>query len=260
MDKFNFWMPLTFEKSSSPENTTPENKYSNMIFEGLASDDSVDDEGESMTPNGFILDRFLKTGLINLDHLPSRAEKNKSAYWIGEPIDAYVKNNKFYVKGKLWEKSPEARAFWDKALQMKESGSSRKPGMSIEGKVLERDKDNPKKVKRALITNVALTFQPVNSNSYADIVKGKQSNDFVNYEFESDKGFDNDDKIILEWEDEKGNLLCLDSDFKIKVKKKPSFKVKDMDIISKNYEKGKISKKILDDLRGKVEKSCSPKE
>lgn len=255
MDRFNFWLPMTIEKSGS-DKKEPENRYANMIFEGLASDASEDDEGESMTPNGFVLDRFLKTGLINLDHLPSRAEKNKSAYWIGEPLAAYVKDNKFYVKGKLWEKSPEARAFWDKALQMEESGSTRKPGMSIEGKVLERDKDNPKKVKRALITNVALTFQPVNSNTYADIVKGKQSQDFVDYEFDTNKGFDDGDKIILEWEDEKGNLLCLDADFKIKIKKKPEFKVKDMDIITKNYKKNRISKRILDDLREKVKKSC----
>lgn len=37
--------------------------------------------------------------------------------------------------------------FWDKAIEMKESGSTRKPGMSVEGKALERDKRNQKSNK-----------------------------------------------------------------------------------------------------------------
>ena len=55
----------------------------------------------------------------------------------------------------------------------------RKPGFSVEGRALERDKNNPKKVTKALITNVAMTMTPVNANSFADIVKGVQTVDFV---------------------------------------------------------------------------------
>ena len=68
-----------------------------------------------------------------------------------------------------------AAAFWDKAIEMKESGSNRKPGMSVEGKALERDKQNPNKVIKALITNVALTMTPVNTKTYVDIEKSKES-------------------------------------------------------------------------------------
>ena len=250
-ERFNFWVPLDIAKSSSTQ-AGDDSRYDNMIFEGLASDSSEDDEGESMNPNGFILDRFLKTGLINLDHLPSRASENKSRYWIGEPIKAWVKNNKFYVKGKLWKKSPEARAFWDKCLQMKESGSSRKPGMSIEGKVIERDEKNPRKVTKALITNVALTFQPVNTNSFLDIVKGKQQKDYINYEYESEKDFDNNDKIILEWEDGRGNLLMLNDKFKVIVKKKPGYNTTLLKQMEKSLRGGKISPKIFRDFAQKI--------
>ena len=59
------------------------------------------------------------------------------------------------------------------------SGTDRKPGFSVEGRALERDKNNPKKVTKALITNVAMTMTPVNANSFADIVKGVQTVDFV---------------------------------------------------------------------------------
>jgi hypothetical protein len=66
-----------------------------------------------------------------------------------------------------------------KALEMLASGTDRKPGFSVEGRALERDKNNPKKVTKALITNVAMTMTPVNANSFADIVKGVQTVDFV---------------------------------------------------------------------------------
>lgn len=180
--KFNFFTEANFEKSDFNPMDYPvgdDRRYEKMIFEGLASDSSIDSEDESMNPNGFVIDRFLKHGLINLDHLPSRSPINKSRFWIGHPLDAYVKNNKFYVRCQLWKKSPEARAFYDKALEMLASGTDRKPGFSVEGRALERDKNNPKKVTKALITNVAMTMTPVNANSFADIVKGVQTVDFV---------------------------------------------------------------------------------
>lgn len=177
-DKFKINFEIDFEKSKKSGEkgySSDDARYDNMIFSGVASDNSKDSEGEYLDPNGFIYDRFLKSGLINLDHLPTRSPINKSRFWIGEPLEAYVKDGKFYIKGKLWKKSPEARAFWDKAIEMKESGSNRKPGMSVEGKALERDKQNPNKVIKALITNVALTMTPVNTKTYVDIEKSKES-------------------------------------------------------------------------------------
>lgn len=178
---FNFFLPFDLCKSST-EGFAPrgdDKRYENMVFEGIASDRSEDYEGESMEPNGFEIDYFLKHGLFNLDHLTARSKELKSRFWIGEPLDGKIINNKFWVKGKLWKDSPEARAFWDKCIEMKESGSTRKPGMSIEGKVLERDPKNPKHIIRAIINNIALTFTPVNFNTYLDFAKGIQQEDYV---------------------------------------------------------------------------------
>ena len=122
--KFNFFTEADFFKSDFNSLNYPvgdDRRYERMIFEGLASDASEDSEGESMEPNGFIIDRFLKHGLINLDHLTTRSPINKSRFWIGNPLSAKITDNKFYVKCQLWKKSPEARAFYDKALEMKES-------------------------------------------------------------------------------------------------------------------------------------------
>ena len=105
--KFNFFTEANLEKSSkfNPLDypVGDDKRYERMIFEGLASDASEDSEEESMEPNGFIIDRFLKHGLINLDHLTSRSPINKSRFWIGAPLDAKVKDNKFFVKCKNQE-------------------------------------------------------------------------------------------------------------------------------------------------------------
>lgn len=178
---FNFWLPIDFMKSeeATQYERGDDRRYENMVFEGIASDSSEDYQGDSMEPNGFVIDYFLKHGLFNLDHLTVRAKELKSRFWVGEPLDGRIINNKFWVKGKLWSESPEARAFWDKCIEMKESGSTRRPGMSIEGKALERDPKNEKHITKAIINNIALTFTPVNFNSYLDFVKGVQEQDFI---------------------------------------------------------------------------------
>lgn len=180
MNDFNFFLPADLVKAedSTKYPRGDERRYENMVFEGIASDNSKDYEGESMEPKGFDLSHFLKHGLLNLDHLTIRAKELKSRFWIGEPLEAKIVDNKLWVKGKLWKDSPEARAFWDKCIEMAESGSTRKPGMSIEGRALERDPKNPKHILKAIINNIAMTFTPVNFNSYIEIAKGIQSQDF----------------------------------------------------------------------------------
>lgn len=232
---------IDFEKSSKGAVQT-EDRYENMVFSGVASDSSRDSEGEVLLPEGFIYDRFLKSGLINLDHLPTRSPINKSRFWIGEPLEAYVRDGKFFIKGKLWARSPEARAFWDKAIEMKESGSSRKPGMSVEGKALERDPKNPMKVTKALITNVALTMTPVNASTYVDINKSV-SNDTS---FTSPKDFQTE-MILLEY-NANGKVITIDKDFKVSVKDKPVFQVEQFWDLYKDFQKGLVSEKVLSDF------------
>lgn len=207
-DRFNFWVDLDIvEKGGSKISPDDQSRYDDMEFEGVASDGSEDADGEIMTPAGLDLSYFLTRGLFNLDHLTSRSLKNKSRFWIGEPISAKVDKGKLWVRGKLWKKSTEARAFWDKMLEMKQSGSSRSAGMSVEGKVIERDKDNPKKIVKALITNIALTFNPINFNTYADFAKAMQQEDFVVYRYP-------DSDVIMKGED-----FWVDKDFSIHIER-----------------------------------------
>lgn len=173
--EFNFWVPLEFEKASEKGGT--EDPYGDMVFWGLASDNSIDAEGEILEPSGFDIQLFLERGLLNLEHFTKR--KGSSKYYIGEPLDAKIDGDKFYVKGKLWKDSQIAREFWDTVKTMVASGSTRRPGMSIEGNALERDPMNPKRITKARINHVALTLMPVNGNSWLDIVKGMQKDDYI---------------------------------------------------------------------------------
>ena len=46
---FNFWLPIDFMKSDATEYPRGDDRrYENMIFEGIASDDSKDYQGDSM--------------------------------------------------------------------------------------------------------------------------------------------------------------------------------------------------------------------
>lgn len=237
-DNFKLYTELDICKADGGEVKRDDpNRYKNMTFSGVASDRSKDDEKETLDPNGFVYDRFLKNGLFNLDHLPTRSATNKSRYWIGEPIEATVKDGKFFVKGKLWEKSPEARAFWDKALEMKESGSNRKPGMSVEGKALERDPKNPSKITKALITNVALTFTPVNPNTYLDIQKSSP-NDFMDERASA---------ILLEYI-LGDSRITVGRDCRLSIEKSFGSKQRNIQEIFESFKKGFISKKVFDDF------------
>ena len=268
-DKFNFFIPVGFEKA---EGDDPEKKYDNMIVWGEASDNSEDSDEEILEPSGYDIKDFLKKGLVNLEHYTTR--KGSSKYWIGEPIEAKVKGDKFFVKAKLWSKHPEARNFYDTCMIMQESGSTRKPGWSIEGRALQRDPSNPKRILKAKINNIALTFTPKNKNSWADIVKGGQEEDYIEpvnelvdelYLYEFEKGGEtyrvNTDFSIekaMTAGTETGTQLIgkvtsgaslkkesLEDDLKVIV---PQFK-----IISEKFKKGEISKEKYEKIKKSIE-------
>jgi hypothetical protein len=184
INDFNFIVPISDETINKAVSTSKSDRYKNMILEGVASDNSKDVDGETLEPIGYEIDRFLDSGYINYEHLSKKSPK----FLIGEPIKAEIKGNKFHIKAKLWENSDVAKATYDKIIEMKEAGSKRRPGWSIEGKALARDPMNPKRITKALITNVALTFSPVNGNTWADISKGIQKEDYVETEYEKKNG------------------------------------------------------------------------
>lgn len=160
---FNFFVPIDISKAGAGTDY-----YKNMIIGGVASTSDVDADGEILEPNGFDLSILKVKGTINWEH----GAKNSALNIIGEPIDAEIRDNKLFLKAKLYEKMPRAREAYDTMLAMRDSGATRKLGFSIEGKPIQRDPHDPKRITKALITNIALCTLPKNGSTFADVLKG----------------------------------------------------------------------------------------
>lgn len=171
-EKINFTIPLEVSKGIVNADGDVVDKditdfdTDSMIIEGLASSDDIDLDNQILKPSGFILDYFLKSGFINYNHQTSISPDAI----IGEPTDAKVTGEKFFLKAKLYSWSNLARNVYTVAKKLEEDKTSdRTLGFSLEGLTLET-KDNL--VSKMLLTGCAVTFVPKNNSSWARIVKG----------------------------------------------------------------------------------------
>lgn len=159
MDDFKFVVPAEITKSKDGE----------WRVSGLASSSSVDRQGEVILPDGIDATPIAKgKGFFNFDH------DNSPENTIGA-LDGYKKTpTGMYVEGRLFKNHTRAKAVYE-IMSSLNKGDKGRVGMSVEGKVLERDKNNPSIIKRCLIKNVALTLNPVNQDTFADIIKSMSS-------------------------------------------------------------------------------------
>lgn len=254
MNEFNFFIGAdideeTFEKATKGSKS---DKYNNMVLYGLASDNTEDQQGEILEPAGYQIDDFLKSGYINLEHYTVR--KGSPEYWIGEPLEANVKGNEFYIKSKLWKDHPLARNFWDTMLIMKSSGSTRRPGYSIEGKAMEKDPENKKRITKAKIINCALTFNPVQANSWVDIAKGQQIQDYIKPDYSTING---GKTYILQFEKD-GNIITVNKDYSVDIKPKATTVESMKPIIKEELDKDMFNYILKGVKEGFVKKEIIP--
>jgi hypothetical protein len=218
-DRFNFFIPITTIKKSKDKNGKEE-----MIVEGIASTPERDLEGEILNPKGYELDYFLKSGWLKWEH-----DKDPKNY-IGQPTHANItKENELFIRGKLFPESKTAREVYELAEVLEKADTDRQIGWSIEGKAKKRDPMNPKKVERAMITNVVLTTNPIGMNTWAQIVKGQYDEAFIKPEYDISTTCD-------------GDSCLLDVDYDgFKYTLTPEF-----DIIKKSLTKGCDKKTAID--------------
>ena len=267
---FNFFVPIECgeELRKAAKKDRDGGRYDNMVVKGVASDSSRDTDDETLDPNGFELSRFLKYGWINYDHRAVDSPK----FNVGEPIGAEVRDNQLHVKGRLFKGNKLARDIWDTMIMLENSDSTRKMGWSIEGKALERDKNNPKRVRKALITNIALTPNPKNANSYADIVKGEYFDSFVSeyrYNDNMEKSISANGgsvKYLVDVTDHKSGIrYTIDTDLRLKVEKAISTETaaplvkEDLERKLKVLQYGELKKSLVDFL-GFCNRGVVPKE
>lgn len=131
-------------------------------IQGIASTDGRDLQGEVMIQNGIDLSYFLKHGFFNDDHKSGPASK------VGQPTEAKLTKNGLWVKGFLFKNHTSADQYWELMQALEASGSDRKVGFSVQGKVLRK---NGKTIEKCWIQEIAITTQPVNTATWAEIAK-----------------------------------------------------------------------------------------
>ncbi len=171
-DSFRLFVPL--EKSIDMDGD------GDYIVEGVMSSDDTDEQNDSITPAGMDTSYFLNKGWIKWEH------GNNPDQFIGEPLDVRIGEfqhpvtqksiNGVYVKGKLFASRDLALQAVVAMEDLQKSQSSRRVGWSIEGGVVERCKKTGKIIK-SILRNVVLTMNPVNTVTYAELVKSFNQED-----------------------------------------------------------------------------------
>lgn len=155
---FNFNLPLEIYKD----------KNKNWRIKGLASTEDRDLQGEIIKQNGLdISDLKSGRGYINWEH------KNDPQNIIGLIDNAEITEKGLMVEGQLFNKHDQAKAVYQ-MLDSLDDNRKHRIQMSVEGKVISKADDkesNAKIVEKAKLTAVALTMNPVNTSTYAELVK-----------------------------------------------------------------------------------------
>lgn len=153
-DDIKFFVPLDMAEISKSLSGDEHGNY----VRGWASTPDLDQQGDIIDPQGIDISELLNHGYVNYEH--------DSTKIVGHPTDnSYVDlQNGLYVETKLDMTSPYAQEMWAKATHIAKTGVDRPLGYSVEGRVLRDDKD-PSIIRKAVITGLALTVNPANSNA-----------------------------------------------------------------------------------------------
>jgi hypothetical protein len=167
--KFKVVIPADLTKSEDGE----------WRIRGLASTASRDQQGEIMLQNGMDLTPIdKKKGIINWDH--AKGPENTLGV-----LDGYRKaSDGLYIEGRLFKNHDKAKAVHQIMSSLGKSDYGR-VGLSVEGQIKERTGQNGEVIKRSVITGVALTMNPVNTDTYVDLVKSMNA-DQTELEFNSE--------------------------------------------------------------------------
>lgn len=182
-NSFKFWCPI--EKAQEVlDPTTGEQK---MLLGGIASTSDEDADGEFLDPKGFDIKPLIESGMVNWHH----QAKGQPAAIIGEPTKAEIRPEGLYIETELYPSSKVACDVWELANTLERDSKTRRLGYSIEGKVVKRKSNNPnspdyKRILKAIITGVAITHQPKNPKTFANIIKGEIDDDWDEEEEENE--------------------------------------------------------------------------
>ncbi len=155
-NNFKFIMPAELSKAED----------GSWKIAGLASTESKDLQGEILLRSGLDLSPIDQNkGWLNFDH-SSKLEDRLGT------LDGYSITDKgLMVSGTLFKHVPKAQAVQQIMASLKEQGQIGRCGLSVEGVITGRSSTDSKIITGAKINAVAITFSPVNTDTYVDLVK-----------------------------------------------------------------------------------------
>jgi len=159
-----------------------------MKMRGVASTPSEDADKEFLEPKGFDSEYFLKHGFMNWNH---QANNDPSAI-VGKPTGASVDGEDYVIDFNLFPDSKKAQQIYELQKVLESQGLAL--GLSIEGKVLERDPLNNSRVTKAKITGCAITPNPKNQDTVTQIIKGHDYDALISDSDEEDEEDEDGDK------------------------------------------------------------------
>lgn len=131
---------------------------------GVCTTEEIDSQNEVILQDGLDFGPFLKSGWFNDNHDPS------TDGILGYPTKAELRTlptgrKGWYVEGYLLKGDGSTRAdrIWELANALQKT--DRRLGFSVEGKILDRDPEDPTKVRKAAVSEVAITKCPVNTGT-----------------------------------------------------------------------------------------------
>lgn len=134
-------------------------------IQGLASTSTKDLQGEIVDIQGLDLSVLnSRKGTWNWDH------KKGPENTIGIIDTVQKADGKLHLGGYLFQNHDKAKAVYQVMSSLKEQDRGRM-GLSIEGVIRERGGEGGKVIKKATLTACALTMNPVNTDTYADLAK-----------------------------------------------------------------------------------------
>lgn len=132
------------------------------LIQGVASTAHKDLQGEVVRQTGIDYGYFMKHGYINDDH------KDGPEHKVGEPVECRMTPEGLWIKAVLYKGKERSEYWWDHINALAANNSKRKVGFSIQGKILRRDGHH---IVKCWLQDVAITASPVNTNTWAEVVK-----------------------------------------------------------------------------------------
>lgn len=154
-NKFKFVIPADLQKGEDGE----------WRVRGLASTANRDAQGEILLPEGIDLSPIdQKKGVLNWNH--EKGPQNLIGI-----LDGYKKTPEgLFIEGRLLKNHEKAKAVYQ-IMSSFEKGDRGRMGLSVEGIIRERGGKDGKVIKKCQINAVALTMNPVNQDTFVDLVK-----------------------------------------------------------------------------------------